>query len=79
MISCLEKGLFDIEDTINVEDRNDVERHILEQISVVLVIMKLSMKELEQDVKGHLDGDSFTSVMTTCDKNGRTVFGRLVA
>ena len=36
------------------------------------------MNELEQDVEGHLDGDGFASVMTTCDENGRTILSWLV-
>ena len=79
MVSGLEKGLLDIEDAINVEDRDNIEGHILEQVDIVLVIMDFAVKELEQDVEGHLDGDTLTGMVRTCDKNGRTVFGRLVA
>ena len=78
MVSGLEKGLFDIKDAINVKNWDNVDCHILEQVDVVLVIMDFAMKELKQDVEGHLDGDSFSGVVSTCDKNGRTIFGRLV-
>lgn len=77
MISGLEKGLLDVEDTIDVENRHNVDGIIFEQVFVVLVIMKVSMDELKQDVEGHLDSDGFTSVMSTCDKNGRPIFGWL--
>ena len=40
--------------------------------------MEFAMDELEQDVEGHLDGDGFSCVMTTCDENGRTILGWLV-
>ena len=40
--------------------------------------MEFAMNELEQYVEGHLDGDGFAGVMTTCDENGRTILGWLV-
>ena len=40
--------------------------------------MEFAMDELEQDVEGHLNGDGFAGMMTTCDENGRTILRWLV-
>ena len=73
MISSLEEGLFDIEYTINVEHRHDVESSVLKQVDIVLIIMDDTMKELENDIEGHLDGDSLTSVMGSRNEHSWTL------
>lgn len=55
VVGSLEECLLDIEDTIDIEDRDDVEGHVFEQVNVVLVVVDDSVQELENNVEGHLD------------------------
>ena len=66
MVCCLEEGLLDIEDAVDIEDGYNVNGDLLEQVSVVLVIMDNTMQEFVDNVEWHLDRNSFASVMGTC-------------
>ena len=65
VVGCLEEGLLDVEDTIDVEDRHDVDGDLLEQVGVILVIMDNAVQEFVDNVEWHLDRNSFTSMMRT--------------
>lgn len=73
MVSCLEEGLLDIKDTIDVQNRHDIESHVLKQVNVVLVVVENAVKELENYVEGHLNGDSLTCVMRSSEKHSRAL------
>ena len=70
VVGRLEEGLLDIEDAVDVEDRDDVESHVLQQINVVLIVVDHSVEELEYDIEGHLDRDCLSCVMSASHKQG---------
>ena len=65
MVGCLEEGLLDVEDAVDVEDRHEVDGDLLEKVGVVLVIMDNAVQEFVDNVEWHLDRNSFTSMMST--------------
>ena len=79
VIGSLEEGLLDIEDTVSVEHGHEVEGCVLKQVDVVLVIMDDSMKELEDDVEGHLDRYGLAGVMGASNEHSGALFSRLRA
>ena len=65
VVGCLEEGLLDVEDAVDVEDRHEVDGDLLEKVGVVLVIMDNAVQEFVDNVEWHLDRNSFTSMMST--------------
>ena len=65
MVCCLEEGLLDIEDAVDIEDGYNVNGDLLEQVSVVLVIMDNTMQKFVDNVEWHLNRNSFASMMGT--------------
>ena len=54
MIRCLEERLLNVENTVSIEHGHEVKCHVFQQVDVVLVLVKHSMKELVNNVKWHL-------------------------
>ena len=79
MVSRLEERLLNVKDAVNVENRHDVQCHVLQQVDVVLIIVDDTMEELEDDVEGHLDRDGLAGVMRTCYEYSWALFSWLRA
>ena len=77
MIRCLEERLLNVENTVSIEHGHEVKRHVFQQVDVVLVLVKHSMKELVNNVEWHLNGDSFSCVMSSCEKDSRSLLDGL--
>ena len=71
MVSCLEEGLFDVKNAVNVQNWHKVDSVVRKEVNVELVVVNYSVKKLEDDIKWHLDRNSFTSMMSSCYEHGR--------